>query len=133
MFSAMLLTISTVALAQFAVYYWRAVVSGVAAQPVSEEVLAAAQVQGTVHGRDFRALAELHQLTPDLEQKGSSLGLVRCYFELIHAVGTLATGRLASLAGWAERERLLCARYAAVQVERRLQANLALAASIRSC
>jgi len=132
MFSAMLLTISTVALAQFGVYYWRAVVAGVAAQPVSEEVLAAAQVHGAMSGRDFRALAELHQLTPDLE-KGTSLGLVRCYFEIIHTVGNLATGRLASLAGWAERERVLCARYAAVQVERRLQANLALAASIRSC
>jgi hypothetical protein len=37
------------------------------------------------------------------------------------------------LASWSERERLVCARYAAVQVDRRLQANLALAASLRSC
>ena len=133
MFSAMLLTISTVALAQFAVYYWRAVVAGVAAQPVSEEVLAAARVRGALHGRDFRALAELHQLTPNLQKGASNLGLVRCYFALIHAIGNLANGRLASLASWAERERVLCARYAAVQVERRLQANLALAASIRAC
>ena len=31
------------------------------------------------------------------------------------------------------RERVICARYAAVQVGRRLQANLDLAASLRSC
>jgi hypothetical protein len=39
----------------------------------------------------------------------------------------------ASIVEWTERERVLCARYAAVQIDRRLQANLALAASIRSC
>jgi hypothetical protein len=33
---------------------------------------------------------------------------------------------------WAERERVLCARYAAVQVERRLQSSLAQASSISS-
>src|SRR5262245_20729336 len=133
MFSALLLTISTVALAQFAAYYWRAVMAGVAALPLSEEVLAAAQVRGALHGRDFRALADLHALTPGIEQGGSHVGAVRCYFAVIHAIGNLANGRLAALAGCAERERILCARYAAVQVERRLQANLALAASMRSC
>jgi len=34
---------------------------------------------------------------------------------------------------WCERERLVCARYAAVQIDRRFQANLALAASLRDC
>jgi len=48
-------------------------------------------------------------------------------------VGSMASGRIAGLANWAERERVLCARYAAVQVDRRLQANLAMAAAIRSC
>jgi hypothetical protein len=33
---------------------------------------------------------------------------------------------------WSERERVLCARYAAVQIERRLQSNLAHAASFNS-
>ncbi len=33
MFSAMLFLISIVALSQFALYYWRAVLAGVAAQP----------------------------------------------------------------------------------------------------
>jgi len=45
MFAAMLFAISTVALAQFALYYWRAVLAGVAGQPVSESVLAAAKAQ----------------------------------------------------------------------------------------
>lgn len=45
MFAAMLFTISIVALSQFALYYWRAVLAGVAALPVSDRVLAAAHVE----------------------------------------------------------------------------------------
>ena len=134
MFSAMLLAISTVALAQFAVYYWRAIVAGVAVQPVSEQVFAAARVKRSeLRGEDFRSLAELHNLTPDLAAQTSGLGLVPLYFKLIHAVGKMAAGRVAALAEWAENERVLCARYAAVQIDRRLQSNLVMAASIRSC
>jgi hypothetical protein len=130
----MLLTISIVALAQFAAYYWRAVVAGIAAQPVSGQVLAAAHLEaGVLHGEDYRSLVQLHKLTPALCARRSGLGLVPLYFEFIHTLGILAAGRVAALADWAENERVLCARYAAVQIDRRLQANLALAASIRSC
>jgi hypothetical protein len=134
MFSAMLLAISIVALAQFALYYWRALVVGVASEPISGDLLAAARLDdSTLCGQDFRALAKLHELTPDLERKASSLALVRCYYHVIHAVGIVAAGRVGAVANWAERERIVCARYAAVQVDRRLQSNLALAAAMRSC
>ena len=134
MFSALILAISIVALAQFAAFYWRAVVVGIAAQPVSEQVLAAANVgTGTLCGEHYRSLAQLHQLTPDICAKSAGLGLVPLYFKLVHAIGKLASGRVAALAEWAENERVLCAHYAAVQIDRRLQANLQLAASMRSC
>ena len=134
MFSAILLTISIVALAQFGAFYWRAVVAGVAAQPVSGQVLAAANMESdSVRGEDFRPLVQLHRLTPDLSIKSSGLGMVPLYFHFMNAIGTLASGRMAALAQWTESERILCARYAAVQVDRRLQANLELAASMRSC
>jgi hypothetical protein len=134
MFSAMLLTISIAALAQFGLYYWRAVLAGVAAQPVSGRVLEAARVDsGELHGQDFQVLAELHELTPDLRPSPGGLGLVRLYYKIIHAIGRLAENRLTVISTWAERERVICARYAAVQIDRRMQANLALAAAIRSC
>ena len=134
MFSAMLLTISIVALAQFVLYYVRSVVAGVAARPISEEVMAAVSRNGApLSGRDFRIVAKLHELTPNLQRKSSSIGLVRAYFPVVHAIGRMTSGRIAALANWAESERMLCVRYAAVQVDRRLQSNLALAASIRSC
>jgi len=134
MFSAMLLTISIVALVQFAMYYVRSLVAGVAAQPISEAVIAAVSVDGRqLSGRDFGIVAKLHELTPSLQRKASGLGLVRAYFQVVHAIGQLASGRVLAVANWAESERVLCVRYAAVQVDRRLQSNLALAASIRAC
>lgn len=134
MFSAMLFSISIVALTQFALYYWRAVLAGVAAQPVSDRVLAAAQVEdGRLTSRHFETLAGLHDLTPELSPNRPGLGLVRLYYRIVEGLGTLAGARIPSVAAWSERERFICARYAAVQVGRRLQANLELVASLRSC
>ena len=129
MFSAMLLAISVVALSQFAVYYWRAVLAGTAALPVSDRVLAAAQVEdGRLLPQHFETFAGLHDVTPDLQLKSSGLGLVRVYYRLVQSLGMLPL-----FTAWSERERVVCARYAAVQVGRRLQANLDLVASLRSC
>jgi hypothetical protein len=134
MFAAMLFTISIVALAQFGLYYWRAVLSGVAAQPVSDRVLWAAHVEnGRVTSQDFETLAGLHELTPDLYPNRGGLGLVRLYHRVVQAVDALAGSRIPAIAAWSNRERAICARYVAVQVDRRLQANLELAASLRSC
>jgi hypothetical protein len=134
MFAAILFTISMVALSQFALYYLRAVLTGVAALPVSDRVLAAAHIeQGRLLPQHFLTLAELHDLTPDLEPNGGGLGLVRVYYRFVQALGVLLGKHLPALAAWSEQERAICARYAAVQVGRRLQANLELAASYRSC
>ena len=134
MFAAMLLAISIVALSQFALYYWRAVLAGVAAQPVSDRVLAAASLDSTrMSGQDFEKLAGLHELTPELGAGGGGLTLVRAYCKMIDGLKYLAGNHLNELAAWCDRERGICARYAAVQIDRRLQANLALAAALRSC
>jgi len=134
MFAAMLLAISIVALSQFALYYWRAVLAGVAAQPVSDRVLAAANLDaGRMTAQDFETFAGLHDLTPDLQTNGGGLTLVRAYYRVLEGLGTLAVGRMPAMAEWCERERVICARFAAVQIDRRLQANLQLAAALRSC
>ena len=134
MFAAMLFTISMVALSQFALYYLRAVLTGVAALPVSDRVLAAARIEnGRLLPQHFDALAGLHALTPNLEPHRGGLGLVRAYYRLVGALDVLFGKSMPLLAAWSERERAICARYAAVQVGRRLQANLELSASLRSC
>jgi hypothetical protein len=134
MFSAMLFTISIVALGQFALYYWRAVLAGVASQPISREILEAAQVEESdLCGADFEKLASLLILTPELQNSHGGLGFVPTYFKIVGKVSTLFGKIAPALATWSEQERVLCARYAAVQVGRRLEANLAQAAAIRSC
>ena len=134
MFAAMVFTISFVAVSQFALYYLRAVLTGVAAQAVSDRVLAAAHIEdGRLLPQHFETLAGLHDLTPDLERHGGGLGLVRVYYRFLQVLGVLLGKHMPVLADWSERERAICARYAAVEVGRRLQLNLELAASLRSC
>ena len=132
MLSAMLLLISIAALTQFALYYWRAILASAAAQPVSDRVLAAAGLNDSVTAGDFATLATIHELTPDLRSGSHGLGLVRLYYRAMDGLRTLATKHLPSLAAWSERECAVCARYAAVQVDLRLQANLALVASMQN-
>jgi hypothetical protein len=130
MFAAMILAIAIVALFQFAIYYWRAVLTGVASVPVSSQVLEVAHAgEGELRGSDFRRLASLYDLTPELQGGGSGLGLVSLYFAVVRKAGKLSPAFL----NWGDREMALCARYAAVQIDRRLQANLEQAASMRSC
>jgi len=129
----MLLAIAVVAMGQFALYYWRAVFTGTASLPISSRVLEAAHVdEMSLCGNDFEKLASLHQLTPELKEGKSGLILVRAYYQMIRRAEALFGGISPMIASWGEKERLLCARFAAVQIERRLQANLMQAASIRS-
>jgi hypothetical protein len=134
MFGAMLFAISIVALSQFGLYYWRAVLTSVAGRPVSDNVLAAASIEnGRVTGRDFQTLAGLHELTLDLTPNSNGLGLVRLYYRVVNGMAAVAGERMPALAAWCEQELTVCARYAAVRIEGRLRSNLELAASMRSC
>ncbi|HET7107592.1 MAG TPA: hypothetical protein VFI38_12345 [Candidatus Acidoferrum sp.] len=133
MFSAALLSIAVVAMGQFALYYWRAVFTGMASMPISSRVLEAAQVEeASICGNDFEKFASLLTLTPELKESKSGLGLVKAYYSVIQQAEKIFASFSPMLAGWAEKERMLCARIAAVQIDRRLEANLIQAASIRS-
>lgn len=133
MFSAMLFAIAIVALLQFALYYLRAMLTGVACQPVSRRVFDAAQVaEPALSGDDFGKLLSLHALTPRLEGGRTNLLPVRCYYATVQKLSQLFGGISPALAEWMQRERLLCARFAAVQIDRRLQCNLAQAAAMNS-
>ena len=133
MFAAILLSVSVVALSQFGLYYWRAVLAAVATQPVSEGVLAAARVDNRlVTGEDFETFATLHDLTPTLDPRAGGLGFVKTYFSIVNKIAAVASNRLPGLTNWCDAERAVCARYAAVQIDMRLQMNLQVAASYSS-
>ena len=133
MFSAALLSIAVVAMGQFAVYYWRAVFTGMASLPISSRVLEAAQVQEeSLCGNDFEKFASLLTLTPELKETKGGLGMVRAYYSAVKRIETMLANFSPMMAGWAAKERMLCARIAAVYIDRRLEANMMQAASIRS-
>jgi hypothetical protein len=130
MIAAMLLIFSMVALGQFAVYYWRAMLAGMAAQPLSDQVQRAVGIDKSSLGfNDFEALVNLHELTPGLKGGHANLLAVRLYYRATKALG----GLMPQLADWTQREMSTCTQYVAVVIDQRLQRNLSCAAEIRSC
>jgi len=130
MIAALLLILSVAATAQFAIYYWRAMVVGVAAQPLSEQIQKAARITTTAVGTaDFEALLNLNEVTPGLKGGQGELLAVRLYYRATKALGRVVP----QLSAWTQAEMGTCARYVAVLLDQRLQHNLACAAEIRSC
>ena len=129
MIAAILFTVSTVALAQFGLYYWRAIISGVAIQPISDRIRTAAGITAPQIGaQDFRSILSLHDLSPDLRgPNGSFLG-VRAYYSMVEKLGRL----MPAMASWANAEMLTCSRYVAVLVDQHLERNMVCAAEMRS-
>jgi hypothetical protein len=128
MIAAILFMVSIVALGQFALYYWRAVISGVSTQPISERVRTAAGITAPQIGaRDFHTILSLHDLSPDLRgPNGRFIGL-RAYFSAIEKLGRL----IPATASWANAEMLTCSRYIAVLVDQHLERNMVCAAQVR--
>lgn len=128
MIPIVLLIASGGALCQFALYYWRAVLAGVASQPLSDRMIEAAGIgSDTLVAADFSAMMNLHDMTPGLREHNEGLRLVRFYYKALKAIS-----RLPQAAEWANREMTTCSRYVAVLLDRRLTANLECAAEIRS-
>jgi hypothetical protein len=119
---------------QFALYYGRAVVAGVAAQPLSENLLAAAGLTGPrVSSSDFWTLSGINRATPALQRQASGLRWVRGYFHLVRALRGSVGALLPGVGQWSQQEMATCACYAAVVIDRKMKSNLAWAAAMRSC
>jgi hypothetical protein len=128
MIAAILFTVSLAAFGQFALFYWRAMLAGVAAQPVSDRVLAAAGISSHALGaQDFRSILSLHELAPELGGPGGSFRAVRTYYTAVQKLGRL----IPAMANWANAEMATCSRYLAVLVDQHLERNLVCAAQVR--
>lgn len=133
MHSAILLLITFVALAQFAAYYGRAALVLAAAREIPAQVLDAAGIQSrSVSRHDFEYLMALCRLTPNLGPSCTSLYLVSLYFHFLTWLALLTGSQFPRITALTRHERTLCARYAAIQLDLRLQANHAFTSSISS-
>lgn len=127
MIAAILFTVSIVALVQFGVYYWRAMIAGVAAQAVSDRIRVAAGLSNSVIGaQDFRNILILNDLSPDLRGPAGSFRAIRAYYSVVEKLGIIP-----AMANWSKAEMATCSRYVAVLMDQHLERNLATAAQMR--
>ena len=120
--------VSVVAFAQFGLYYWRATISGIAAQEISDRIRVAAGIaHSTIGAQDFRSIVILKDLSPDLRGPNGSLWAIRSYYAVVEKLGSVVP----AMASWAEAEMATCSRYVAVLMDQHLQRNIACAAQVR--
>jgi hypothetical protein len=128
MMAAILFTVSAVALVQFGVYYWRAMIAGVASHEVSERIRVAAGLSSSVIGpRDFRNIIILNDLSPDLRGPAGSFRAIRAYYSIIEKLGSIVP----AMASWSKAEMATCSRYVAVLMDQHLERNMVTAAQLR--
>ncbi|HEY4837552.1 MAG TPA: hypothetical protein VIH72_03030 [Candidatus Acidoferrales bacterium] len=128
MLSTLMLFASIAAGAQFFVGYWRALLDGMAAQPLSEKFFVAAGFQNAaMRAEDFSKLLSLHRLMPDVKAVPNTVWRLRVHYSAMKMLGGLP-----AVGGWARKEMDVCTCCLAVMVDQRLLLNLACAAEARS-
>jgi hypothetical protein len=128
MVAVILFMVSLVAFVQFGLYYWRATISGVAAQAISERIRVAAGITAAPIGaQDFRSILILSKLSPDLQGPAGRFVVIRTYYSIVAKLGKIVP----AMANWSTAEMTTCSRYVAVLMGQHLESNLACAAKIR--
>jgi hypothetical protein len=128
MIAAIIFAVSMVAFAQFGLYYWRATISGIAAQAISERIRVAAGItHASVGAQDFRNIIILKDLSPELQGPNGSFAAIRTYYAAVEKLGKIVP----AMASWANAEMTTCSRYVAVLMDQHLERNMVAAAQVR--
>jgi hypothetical protein len=128
MIAAILLCVSIVALCQFGLYYWRAIIANISGQQVSDRVRIAAGISTpSARARDFRAILNVLELAPTLVGDSGACRGVRAYFSVLEKIGSF----IPAVTEWAQAEMDMCSRYAAVVVDQHLDRNMDCAVKLR--
>lgn len=128
MIAVIIFTVSVVAFAQFGLYYWRATISGIAAQAVSDRIRVAAGItHAGIGAQDFRSIIILKDLSPDLRGPHGNFTAIRAYYSVVKKLGSIVP----AMASWADAEMATCSRYVAVLMDQHLERNMACAAQAR--
>lgn len=128
MIALIIFMVSVAAFAQFGLYYWRATISGIAAQAISDRIRAAAGItHAGIGAQDFRNIIILKDLSPDLRGASGGFAVIRTYYSVVEKIGSI----IPATASWAETEMATCARYAAVVMDQHMERNMVCAAQVR--
>jgi hypothetical protein len=127
-FSLFMLIVSVAVGAQFFLGYWRALLAGMAAQPLSDKFFVAAGFQhAAMRAEDFSKLLSLHRLMPDVKAVPNTVWRLRIHYSAMKMLGGLP-----GIGAWAQKEMAVLTNCLAVMVDQRLLVNLACAADARS-
>jgi len=128
MVAATIISVSLVAFTLLGLSYWRATISGIAANAISDRIRVASGIgQKGVGPRDFRNIIILKDLSPDLCGQAKCFKAICAYYCAVNTLSKI----IPVMRGWADAEMATCARYAAVRMEQRLERNMVYAAQVR--
>lgn len=130
MIAALILVVSVTALVHFALSYWRALMLGVAAQPLSENLCRL--TAGASDAEDFAVHVCYRKMCPDLRTARTGIGAVRLYYRALKGMRGALGRMVPRVREWTNREMAACARYVAVVTDQQLHRNLDFAAQIYS-
>ena len=134
MIAALILVMSVVALAQFAIAQWRSMWMTVAAHPISTHVQAATGVSdAAISANDFELFVRTsEQLSPSTQEGNLWLREVGIYYRVIRAIDAICAKQIFGISAWAKEELTACSRYAAAVLDQRLNSSFACASEVRS-
>jgi hypothetical protein len=120
MMAALILVCSLVLMLQFFVSYCRSLIAASAKEPLPLEVREVTGISRTASPEDFSRVMQLLQLCPDRPEDRGDLRAIGAYYRLLGFVRATIAKVAPSLKSWADRERALCAYFAAVALGRRI-------------
>lgn len=130
MIAAFILVVAMVALGQFAIYYWRALLAGMAAEPLSQQ---ARELTGETPGSgDLELMLCFQKMCPELERGGREPWAVKLYGRMLAVLRRACDALLPAMGDWAGREMAVCSRYVAVMLDQRMTRNQNAMAAMRS-
>jgi hypothetical protein len=134
MLAALILVISGAMLAQFVVFFWRANMVNIAAQPVSDHLRAAeASFTNALSQNGFSTLTAMSEMCPSMGSSDIKLWPVRSYHRAMRSLAWLCEAAgLTQTGAWAQLEMAACTQYVAVSMDLRLESNRAMVAELRS-
>lgn len=121
MIGACILLLSLGALLEFFVSYCRSQLATSARVNLTDRVRQIASMEdGHIAAAEFAALVRLSRLCPGTNSRGNDVAAVRVYYHLLSLARIASRGLFPGLRAWVDGERVKCAHFAGVILDRQI-------------
>lgn len=133
MIAALILVLSGAMLTQFVVFFWRANMLAVAAQPVSDRLRSAeSSFSNALNQNGFSTITAMSEICPNMGSPSPKLWPVRSYHRAMRSLAYMCHAVLPQASTWARQEMAACTQYVAVSMDLRIKSNQDFVAELRS-